>query len=83
MRRVAPLTRRTTTDPHRSKYSRDRFVAIIHSVSNASYMKSAVDAFVKEGWGDLSVVGDYDEAIPPYWEEQVAYIASLNAAQRQ
>ena len=58
-------------------------MAIIHSVSNASYMKSAVDAFVKEGWGDLSVVGDYDEAIPPYWEEQVAYIASLNAAQRQ
>ena len=71
--------RAITLPPFAANYSRSRFVAIIHSVTNASTMKHAVDVFVKAGWGDLSVVSDYDEAVPSYWEEQVAYIASLNA----
>ena len=64
---------------HALHIKRDKFVAIIHSVTNTSEMKHAVDAFVKAGWGDLSVVSDYDEAIPTYWEEQVAYVADMNA----
>jgi hypothetical protein len=76
-----------TTDPSSMKlpafahkYPRSSFVAIVHSVTNTSGMKDAVDQFVRAGWGDLSVCNTYDEAIPEYWEAQVAYIASLNAA---
>ena len=61
-----------------SKYSRDRFVAIVHTVYNASDMRRQVDACIDIGFGNLGVVGDYTEAIPPYWEEQVAYIAKKN-----
>ena len=61
-----------------SKYSRDRFVAIVHTVYNATDMRRQVDACVDMGFGNLGVVGDYTEAIPPYWEEQVAYIAKKN-----
>ena len=61
-----------------SKYSRDRFVAIVHTVYNASDMRRQVDACIDIGFGNIGVVGDYTEAIPPYWEEQVAYIAKKN-----
>ncbi len=61
-----------------SKYSRDRFVAIVHTVYNASDMRSQVDNCINIGFGNLGVVSDYNEAIPSYWEEQVAYIAQKN-----
>jgi hypothetical protein len=61
-----------------SKYSRDRFVAIVHTVYNASDMRSQVDNCINIGFGNLGVVSDYNEAIPSYWEEQVAYIAKKN-----
>jgi hypothetical protein len=60
------------------KYSRDRFVAIVHTVYNATDMRRQVDNCVKIGFGNLGVVSDYNEAIPSYWEEQVAYIAAKN-----
>lgn len=61
-----------------SKYSRDRFVAIVHTVYNASDMRRQVDNCIQLGFGNLGVVSDYTEAIPSYWEEQVAYIAKKN-----
>jgi hypothetical protein len=59
-----------------AKYARDRFVAIVHSVTTVSEMRAAVDAFVSAGWGDLSVVDNYNDGVPEYWEDEVAYIAS-------
>eukprot|EP00935_MAST-01C_sp_MAST-1C-sp1_P000196 g196.t1 len=62
------------------KYPRSRFAALVHGVRNASSMRSVVDRFVAAGYGSISVVDDYSD-LPAYWEEEVAYISSLNGFQ--
>lgn len=61
-----------------TKYNRDRFVAIMHTVYNTSDMRRQIDNCVDIGFGNLGVVSDYNDAIPSYWEEQVEYIAKKN-----
>merc|ERR1712003_253019 len=48
-------------------YPRDRFIAIVHTVPNATVMRREVDHCIELGFGDFGLVTDYNEAIPPYW----------------
>lgn len=73
---------RPLPEPDREWYPRSRYNMLIRDATNADEMRSVVDDYVKAGYGDLAVLGPNDpdvySILPTFWEDEVAYIASLN-----
>ena len=69
----------------RGMYPRSRFTALICGVQDTVAMRQTVDRFLDAGYGGVCLLQTQEnphvyDNLPPYWEEQVAYLASKSLA---
>ncbi|MCC0178664.1 spherulation-specific family 4 protein [Waterburya agarophytonicola K14] len=69
-----------------TKYDRDRFASLIHSVADVATMKKYIDLAMERNIGYIYITddspnnsdGDPWNSLPSYWQEEVDYLQSLS-----
>lgn len=76
--------------PYVKDYPAEHFASLIHSVPDATTMRSHIDRAVKSHFGYIYVTddslttanGDPWDSLPVYWQEEVEYVRSLNQIEK-